>query len=125
MLRPYRVATAAVALLSLFGLATGTLRAEDTPTGDAGNGRRLYLAIGCFECHGRQGEGGAFNGPAPILAQIAVPFEAFKMQLREPVNDMPAYAEAVVPDKQVADLYAYVESLPGPQPLRDIPLLNN
>jgi len=33
---------------------------------------------------------GAYNGPAPILAKTAMPFEGFKMQLRNPSNDWPA-----------------------------------
>ena len=40
-------------------------RAQDAPPGDAANGKRMYLADGCFTCHGRVGQGGAYNGPAP------------------------------------------------------------
>ena len=48
------------------------------PPGDAANGKRLYLADGCFTCHGRAGQGGAFNGPAPALAKTEMPFDGFK-----------------------------------------------
>jgi mono/diheme cytochrome c family protein len=60
--------------------AAGAARAQDAPAGDAANGKRVYLATGCFECHGRSGKGGAFNGPAPILAKTALPFDAFKLR---------------------------------------------
>ena len=53
----------------------------------------------CFTCHGRVGQGGAYNGPAPILAKTALPFDGFKGQIRNPTNDMPAYSDAVLSDQ--------------------------
>jgi mono/diheme cytochrome c family protein len=100
-------------------------RAQDTPPGDAVEGKRLYLAVGCFTCHGRSGQGGAMNGPVPALAKTAMPFDGFKGQLRQPANEMPAYSEKVMTDKQVADIYAFVESLPGPRPTKDVKILND
>jgi mono/diheme cytochrome c family protein len=99
-------------------------RAQDAPAGDAVEGERLYLAVGCFTCHGRSGQGGAMNGPVPALAKTAMPFDGFKGQLRQPANEMPAYSEKVMTDKQVADIYAFVESLPGPRPTKDVKILN-
>ena len=109
-------------------LAAGTCavaQAQDAPQGDAVNGKRIYLAVGCFTCHGRSGQGGAYNGPAPILASTALPFDGFKRQIRDPSNDMPAYSGAVLSDKDVADVFAYVKSLPGPRSAKDIAILNN
>jgi mono/diheme cytochrome c family protein len=65
------------------------------------------------------------NGPAPILAKTAMPFDGFKGQLRQPANDMPAYSEKVMTDKQIADIYAFVESLPGPRPTKDMKIFND
>ena len=89
------------------------------------NGKRLYLADGCFTCHGRSGQGGAFNGPAPSLAKTDMPFDGFKAQLRDPANDMPAYSTAVVSDQEIADMYAFVQSLPGARSAKDISILND
>lgn len=100
-------------------------RAQDAPKGDASHGKRVYLADGCFTCHGRSGQGGAYNGPAPILAHTALPFEGFKGQIRNPINDMPAYSNAILSDQDVADIYAFVQSLPGRRSPRDFPALNN
>lgn len=100
-------------------------RAQDAPPGDAVEGKRLYLAVGCFACHGRAGQGGAMNGPAPILAKTEMPFDGFKGQLRQPVNDMPAYSATVMSDKQIADIFAFVQSLPGPRPTKDMPIFND
>ena len=99
--------------------------AQDEPRGDAGNGKRIYLAVGCFTCHGRSGQGGAYNGPAPILASTAFPFDGFKGQIRNPSNDMPAYSDAVLSDKDIADIFAFVKSLPAARSAKDISILNN
>jgi len=40
------------------------------------------------------------------------------------LNDMPAYKEQVLSDQDVADIHAYLSSLPGPRPAKDFPLLN-
>jgi len=116
------LAAFAAAAIGCFAPAAG---AQDAPQGDAGNGKRIYLADGCFTCHGRSGQGGAYNGPAPILAHTALPFDGFKGQVRDPVNDMPAYSDAVLSDKDIADIYAFVESLPGARSAKDIAILNN
>jgi mono/diheme cytochrome c family protein len=100
-------------------------RAQDAPPGDAANGKRVYLNDNCFTCHGRAGQGGAYNGPAPALAKTAMPFEGFLGQIRNPSNDMPAYAAQVMSDQAVADIYAYMQSLPGPQQAGDIAILND
>ena len=118
----------AVTALAVAAMSTATLvaaQAQDAPHGDAANGKRLYLADGCFTCHGRVGQGGAYNTPAPILAHTAMPFDGFKGQVRNPVNDMPAYPAAIMSDKDIADIYAFVESLPGPRAPKDFPILNN
>ena len=93
-------------------------RAQEAPPGDALNGKRLHLTDGCFTCH-------AFNGPAPSLAKTDMPFDGFKAQLRDPANDMPAYSAAVLSDQEIADMYAFVQSLPGARSAKDISILNN
>ena len=119
-----RIAVTALAVAACGMAATLAVRGQDTPQGDPDNGKRIFLRDGCFTCHGRSGQGGAYNGPAPILASTALPFDGFKGQIRNPVNDMPAYSDAVLSDKDIADIYAYVESLPGPQSPKNFPLLN-
>jgi mono/diheme cytochrome c family protein len=54
-----------------------------------------------------------------------MPFEGFLGQIRNPSNDMPAYAAQVLPDQAVADIYAYVQSLPGPREPKDIAILKD
>jgi mono/diheme cytochrome c family protein len=107
------------------GAFTGAAWAQEAPSGDAANGKRIYLATGCFTCHGRAGQGGAYNGPAPALARTTVPFEGFKMQVRNPSNDMPAYSEPVMSDKDIADIYAFMQSLAGRRDAKGIAILND
>jgi mono/diheme cytochrome c family protein len=71
------------------------------------------------------GQGGAYNGPAPALARTAVPFEGFKMQVRNPSKDMPAYSEPVMSDKEIADIYAFMQSLSGARDPKGIAILND
>jgi mono/diheme cytochrome c family protein len=98
--------------------------AQNAPPGDAANGKQIYLADGCFECHGRAGQGGALNYPAPAIAQVQMPVESFVAFLRDAPNDMPAYSTAVLSDKEAADIHAFLQSLPGRKPAKDFPLLN-
>jgi mono/diheme cytochrome c family protein len=109
-------------VLLLWGAAA---QADDAPAGDPASGQRLFLADGCYQCHGTVGQGGRYNGPAPKLARTELPFDGFKGVLRAPPNDMPPYVAAVLSDQQVADIYAYLRGLPEPRAARDIPLLNN
>jgi mono/diheme cytochrome c family protein len=37
---------------------------------------------------------------------------------------MPGFSEKVVSDQEVADIYAYLKTIPAPKPVKDIPLLN-
>src|SRR5258707_12856360 len=90
--------------------------AQEAPPGDAANGKKVFLASGCMYCHGRAGQGGALNYPAPPLAKTELPFDGFKGVLRQSLRDMPAYVEAGLPDKDVPDIYAFLQGLPGPRP---------
>jgi mono/diheme cytochrome c family protein len=98
--------------------------AQERSSGDAANGKRVYLADGCFTCHGRAGQGGAMNYPAPAIAKLEMPVESFVSFLRDAPNDMPAYSTDVLSDKEAADIHAYLQSLPGRKQAKDFPLLN-
>ena len=115
----------AAACVLAIGLCGSPAWAQSAPPGDAVNGKRVYLADGCFTCHGRIGEGGNYYGLTPILAKTELPFEGFKQQLRDPSRVMPPFPEAVLSDKEVADIYAFLQTLPGKRPVKDFPLLNN
>jgi len=115
--------SSALSLMVLLGIG-GAAWSLDATTGDANNGKRLFVAVGCYECHGRVAQGGTFNYTAPTLAHTALPLEGFRALVRMGLNDMPAYKEQVLSDLELADIHAYLRSLPGPRPAKDIPQLN-
>ena len=85
-------------------------------------GRKAYLKYQCYTCHGTAGQGGE-RGAGPKLAPNPFPWEGFRFQVRTPRQDMPAYRQAQLPDKELADIYAYVRSIKAPADVKSIPLL--
>jgi mono/diheme cytochrome c family protein len=95
--------------------------AETAPAGDAENGKRIFMADGCYECHNSEGQGG---GGGPKLAPNPIAYPAFTHQLRSPARQMPPYANTVLSDQEVADIYAFLRSRPEPPKPDSLPLLN-
>lgn len=93
----------------------------EAPGGNADNGKKLYTAYYCYACHGTVGQGGrdgariAPNPPA--LATI-------RTYVRKPTGNMPPYSAKVVSDQELADIYAFLKSIPPSPAAKDIPLLN-
>jgi mono/diheme cytochrome c family protein len=113
-----------VALVSALTALGGAASAQDkAPAGNVKAGQQVYKAVGCWECHGTVAQGGAISGPR--LADTAMPYPAFVQQLRVPQNAMPPYEPKILSEKDVANIYAYLKSLPPPPSAKDIPLLNN
>jgi mono/diheme cytochrome c family protein len=94
--------------------------ASAAPAGNAETGQKLYVSIGCWQCHGYEGQGGAAG---PRLAGRLAPFAVFSIYVRRPTNQMPPYTEKVVPDTDLAHVYAFLQSRPAPPPVESIPLL--
>ena len=95
---------------------------EKAPAGDAAQGKATFMADGCWQCHGTVGQGSRASGPR--IARTQLPYDAFVHQLRSPSNEMPPYVAAVLPDAEVANIYAYLQSLPAPPAAKDLSLLN-
>jgi mono/diheme cytochrome c family protein len=110
-------------LIAALAIATFASVALAAASGDAAKGKETYLAVGCFTCHGRAGQGGRLNYPAPALAQLQMPVEALQAYLRNPPGDMPPYVASVLSDQDVADIHAFLQSLPGRVDPKTIPLL--
>jgi mono/diheme cytochrome c family protein len=111
-------------LYLVFG-ATLTLRLEAQATqtppsaGRADVGRTLFTKNGCYQCHGREAQGGAAG---PRLGPGAIPLARLQY-VRKPTGDMPPYTTKVLSDRDLADIYAFLESLPKPPAVSSIPLL--
>ena len=121
--RPFAVLAFVAAVTATVGF-TAIVLAEGAASGDVAKGKRIYIADGCHLCHGRVGQGGAMNYPAPAIMKLEMPVESFVAFLRDAPNDMPAYTANVLSDEDAADIYAFLQSLPGRKPAKDFPLLN-
>ena len=118
--------------ISIFGLAAMLVsfpearaqQAANAPAaGNAQNGKKLFNTVGCYECHGRQGQGAAQTGAARIGPPL-LSFDGFLGYVRNPVNIMPPYSAKAISDQDLADIYAFLKSIPMPPKGKDIPLLN-
>jgi ubiquinol-cytochrome c reductase cytochrome c subunit len=94
---------------------------ERPPAGNIQNGKKLYTSIGCFECHGHQAEGTSVGGPR--LGPNPISFPAFSQYIRHPTGQMPPFTIKVTSDADLADIYAFLQSLPQPPKVDSIPAL--
>jgi mono/diheme cytochrome c family protein len=97
--------------------------ADAPPAGNAQNGKKVFMSDGCYECHGRMGQGAAQTGAARI-GPPQLSFEGFQSYVRSPKINMPPYTAKAIPDPDLVDIYAYLKSIPMPPKGKDIPLLN-
>jgi mono/diheme cytochrome c family protein len=88
---------------------------------DAAKGKEAYMRFGCWACHGTVGQG-ASTGPK--LAPDPMPLDAFSNVIRHSPQAMPPYSDKVLPEADIADMHAYLASLPKPANVKDIPLLS-
>jgi mono/diheme cytochrome c family protein len=114
---------AMLALLFGFPVARAQQSSDAAPSGNAPNGKKLIMSYGCYECHGREGQGSTQTGAARI-GPPQLSFEGFQSYVRAPKNQMPPYSSKAVSDQDLADIYAYLKSIPMPPKGKDIPLLN-
>ncbi len=112
------VALAVVALLIMVPRRAGAQVSSE----NAKNGKQIYTSYGCYECHGREGQGSILSGPS--IGPHPTQFSAFVKYIRQPKGQMPPYTEKVVSDAELADIYAFLQSLPQPPDPKSIPLLN-
>jgi ubiquinol-cytochrome c reductase cytochrome c subunit len=93
---------------------------SDAPAGNAETGKRIFVKNGCYQCHGREGQGSIVTGPR--IAPDPVPFEVLASYVRKPTGEMPPYTAKVVSDQELADIYAFLKSRPHPPAAKDLPL---
>lgn len=93
----------------------------ETPSGNAESGKRIFAKNGCYECHGREGQGSNMTGPR--IAPDPVPFDVLTRYVRKPTGEMPPYTAKVISDQDLADIYAFLQSRPHPPAAKNNPLL--
>ena len=110
-------------LLCCCAIATrhATAQSVTAKSASAEKGKDAYLKNGCWQCHGFVGQGG-ITGPA--LVPDPKPLAVMAVFLRHTNGPMPPYQKAILSDADLADIHAYLHSIPKTQDYKTIPLLN-
>lgn len=90
------------------------------PAGNAENGKKIFTSYGCYQCHNYAAIGGLAG---PRLARRLIAFQAFTRYVRKPAGEMPPYTAKVVSDKELADIYAFLRTIPAPPSVDSISIL--
>jgi mono/diheme cytochrome c family protein len=88
--------------------------AQKAAAGNAQNGKAAFEKMGCNLCHGAQGEGVSGAGQNKGVPRIASPnlsLEDFTQQVRKPRGQMPPFSTERVSDAELADVYAFLQSV--------------
>ena len=107
--------------MRLAAMAAGVFGATAALAASAENGKGAYVQHGCWQCHGFQGQGGSVG---PKLAPDPLSLDAFTAFVRNSNRAMPPYSETILSNADIADIHAYLESIPKPADYKSIPLLN-
>jgi mono/diheme cytochrome c family protein len=99
---------------------TRTASPSQAPGGNAENGKKLFTAYGCYECHGTVGQGGT----GPRIAPATISLSTLLRYVRQPSGQMPPYTAKVATDQELVDILEYLKSIPPPAPVASVRLLN-
>jgi mono/diheme cytochrome c family protein len=86
----------------------------------AEKGKQAFLKHGCWQCHGERGQGGVAG---KTLAPNPMPFETLASFVRTTDRAMPPFREEILSNDDLADIYAYLQSIPKTPDPKSIPLL--
>lgn len=89
----------------------------------AEHGKLAFMQHGCWQCHGTQGQGSIMTSGGKRLAPDPMPWEAFAGFVRSTNRAMPPFSEKILPDGDLEDIYAYLQSIPKPPDVNGISLL--
>jgi mono/diheme cytochrome c family protein len=89
----------------------------------AEHGKAAFIQHGCWQCHGTMGQGSIATSGGKRLAPNPIPWEAFSGFVRSTNRAMPPYSEKILSDGDLADIYAYLQSVSQPPDANAIPLL--
>ncbi len=104
------------------GLQLALIATSSAVAADAARGKLLFDKVGCYQCHGHQGQG-ANTGPR--LAPEPLALESFLSFVRSAAaTNMPPYSKKLVSDTDMTDIHAYLSSIKPPPSAKNIPLLN-
>ena len=105
----------------LAAVAAGLVLGFASVSSASEKGKQLFVKHGCWQCHGFVGQGG-IAGPA--LVPEVMPLEAMVNFVRNSNRSMPPYKEAILSNADMADIHAYLVSIPKPADPKSIKLLS-
>ena len=112
--------------LTVMTSVVGVLVSAQTPDataaakGNAENGKKIFTSYGCYQCHNYAAHGGRAGSR---LAPNPIPFAAFSRYVRAPTNQMPPYTDKSMSDQELADIYAFLLTIPVPPAVDSIAIL--
>jgi ubiquinol-cytochrome c reductase cytochrome c subunit len=109
------------AMLMLLLVAPGLALCQER-TGDPRAGQERFMRVGCYECHGTVGQGGIAG---MRLVPLPLPWAGFQVYVRRPGGQMPAFSAKVLGDADLADIYAFLLSIPVGRGAKDIAALED
>jgi len=86
---------------------------EETP-------KEVFDRVGCWSCHGYEGQGGRHG---PVIVRSAHSLQAFSAFVRNTAGRMPPFTERMVPEDDIEAIYTYLQSIPEPPSPEGISLL--
>jgi cytochrome c553 len=110
---------------TLLALAVSFAGTNMAAAADAAKGKIAFTQYGCWQCHGFEGQGSVATSNGRVIARTQLPLDGFKSFVRTTNGAMPPFRAAVLSDGELDDIYAYLQSLPAPKAVSDIPLLNS
>ena len=102
-------------------IASAQTPAPSALTGNAENGKKLYVTYACWSCHGSNGRAG---GAGPAITPTTRSGEDLIKYVRKPRGAMPPYTSKSISDRELADIAAFLRTIPKDPDLKTIPLLN-
>lgn len=91
-------------------------------SGNPETGRTRFKEYVCYYCHGTEGQGSS-PSIGPRIAGTPRSLDSFMRYVHRPGGRMSAYAETVIPEPVLVDIYAFLRSMPPPKKAADVPLL--
>jgi len=116
------ISTAALIVVASMFSGSAAFAAQAAPQGDATKGKANFERVGCYQCHGHQGQGGR-EGPR-IADPVPLAWPALQAWVRTTSGDMPPYTPKVLSDAELIDIYAYLQSVPKAPDFKSVPLLS-
>ncbi len=103
-----------IASLFVVGAAAPVMAADDESP------REVFERVGCWSCHGYEGQGGRHG---PTIARTPHNYEAFSAFVRTTSGRMPPFTARVVADEDLRAIHSYLQSRPEPPPASNFSLL--